>query len=88
MTRDDPTDVLIELLKRVPILSIDVEAAKARGDEAQLEYAAAVTLWTFRAAKAVSEIQQSQLAHARHAAPDAFARAAEASALMRSPAAE
>lgn len=83
MMRDDPTDVLINLIRRVPILAIDVEAAKASGDEAQLEYAAAVTLWTSRAAKAVSEIQQSQLAHGRHAAPDAFARIATASALTQ-----
>ena len=88
MTRDDPTALLIALIRCVPVHAIDPQAAEDRGDYAALGYARAMAAWRHQAAQAVAEIRQGNAACARHAAPDAFSRAAEASALMRVPAAE
>lgn len=88
MTRDDPAALLIALLRRVPFLAVDLQAAEARGDHAAIAYAKAMAAWRDEAAQAVAEIRQGNATCARHAAPDAFARAAEASAALRPQAAE
>ena len=88
MTRDDPTDVLIALIRCVPVHGIDLQAAEARGDFAALGYARAMAAWRHQAAQAVAEIRQGSTACARHQAPDAFTRTATVSALMRPQAAE
>ena len=81
MTRDNPTDALIALLRCVPVHAIDPQAAEARGDHAAIGYARAMAAWRREAALALAQAEDSRL-------PDAFSRVATATALMRQPAAE
>lgn len=78
MMRDDPTAVLIGLIQRVPIL-----AAEAEGDVPAIAYQRAIKAWQREAAEAIAEARLSSPARGRHAAPDAFARIATASALTQ-----
>ena len=81
MMRDDPTVALIGLIQRVPILAIDAETAEAEGDVPAIAYQRAIRAWQRDAAEAIAEARLSSPGHGRHAAPDAFARIAMASAL-------
>jgi hypothetical protein len=76
----DSTEWLADLIRRVPILAVDVPAAQRAGDHAALAYAEAVDMWRAEAALAIAEADQSPV--------DAFVRAATASELMRQLAAE
>lgn len=91
MSRDEPADVLIRLIRlirRVPVHVIDVPTAEAKSDHAAIAYARAIEAWRAEAAEAIADARLSSPAHGRHAAPDAFARTATVSALMRPQAAE
>lgn len=83
MNRDDPTDALVRLIWRVPVLAIDVPAAQQAGDDAAVAYARAIEAWRREAAQAVAAAMAISPAQGRHAVPDAFARAAMASALTQ-----
>ena len=74
------TDVhaLADLIRRVPVLAIDIDAARRAGDHAALAYAAAFERWRREAAAALIEAEDD-------GPPDAFARIAAAAALMRQP---
>ncbi|KQS66490.1 hypothetical protein ASG32_30665 [Methylobacterium sp. Leaf361] len=76
MMRDDPTAVLIGLIQRVPILAVEAES-----DAPAIAYQRAIRAWQREAAEVIAEARLSSPAHGRHTAPDAFARAAVASAL-------
>ena len=81
MTRDDPSQVLAALIRRVPVHAVDVPAAQRAGDAAAVAYASAMAAWRMEAAQAVTAAMATSPCRGRHAVPDAFARVAMASAL-------
>lgn len=83
--RDDPSQILAALIRRVPVHAVDVPAAERAGDAAAVAYAAAIEAWRAEASQAVAAAMSGSPARGRHAAPDAFARIATASALTRLP---
>lgn len=86
MTRDDPTARLISIIKRVPVLAMDIEAARRTGDHAAIAYAQAIAEWRAEAAEAITQARESSPSLDRYVMPDAFKRIAAASSLMRAPA--
>lgn len=58
MTRDDPTALLIAIVRRVPVLAIDLPAAEARGDHDQVAYHRAMQAWRAEASAAIAELQR------------------------------
>ncbi|KQS77543.1 hypothetical protein ASG32_26240 [Methylobacterium sp. Leaf361] len=82
MTRDDPSQILATLLCRVPVHAVDVPTAQRAGDAA-VAYASAMAAWCREAAQAVAAAMVTSPGHGHHAAPDAFARIATASALTQ-----
>ncbi len=83
------TEWLADLIRRVPIHAINVAAAQRGGDAVALAYVRAIQEWRDEAALAIAETeQQSRRAGSRHQRPDAYARAAAASALLQLDAAE
>ena len=83
------TEWLADLIRRVPVHVVDVAAAQRAGDTAALAYARTFQEWRDEAALAIAEIEQHSLhAGSRHQRPDAYARAAAASALLQLDAAE
>lgn len=69
---------LADLIQRVPILSVDLREAEKAGDADRLAYGRAVQVWQAEAALALSEAHQPATDE-----PDAYARTATASALLR-----
>ena len=88
MNRDDPTEILAGLIWRVPIHAIDLDAARRAGDDTAVAYAAAIEAWRREAAQAIAQAMATSPRHGRHVTPDAYARTATVSALMRPQAAE
>lgn len=84
MTRDDPTEALVDLVWRVPVHVIDVPAAQQAGDTAAVAYASAIEAWRREAAQAIAQALATSPAQGRHALPDAFERTATVSALTQS----
>lgn len=80
----DPTEALVDLVWGVPVLVINLDAARRAGDDAALSYANAMAAWRAEAAQAVAAALATSPAEGRHAAPDAFERTATVSALTRS----
>lgn len=79
---------LADLIGRVPVLAIDVAEAKRTGNVAAIAYAEAICRWQEEAALAVAEAAQVRASGSGSRKPDAFARTANAAALMRLDAAE
>ncbi|TXM65673.1 hypothetical protein FV226_24590 [Methylobacterium sp. WL12] len=74
---------LADLLKRAPLMHVDMQEAEKAGDAARLAYGRAVQAWRAEVALALTEAH-----HPATDEPDAFARTATASALLRLEAAE
>jgi hypothetical protein len=83
MTRDTTTELLIHLIQRVPVLTIDMKAAEARGNFPALAYKHVITAWLREAAEALAEIQEGSPPQGDRNSPDADARAAAAFEMMR-----
>lgn len=78
------TEWLADLIRRAPVHVVDIAAAQRAGDAAALAYARAIKEWQDEAAVAIAEAEQhSGLSPLRQQPPDAYARAAAASALLR-----
>lgn len=58
MTRDDTTDMLIDLIRRTPVLPIDVKTAQAEGDLPAIAYQRAVKACQREATAAVAKIRE------------------------------
>ncbi|MHC2108564.1 hypothetical protein [Methylobacterium sp. CM6246] len=58
MTRDDTTDMLIDLIRRTPVLPIDVKTVQAEGDLPATAYQRAVTECQREATAPVAKIRE------------------------------
>jgi len=58
MMRDDPSDTLIDLIRRTPVLPIDVKTAQTEGDLPTIAYPRAVTGWQREATAAVPKLRE------------------------------
>ena len=84
----DPSEILAAMIWRVPVHVIDIDAARRAGDDAAVAYANAIEAWRREAAQAIAQAMATSPGHGRHVTPDAYARTATVSALMRPQAAE
>lgn len=58
MMRDDPSDTLIDLIRRTPVLPIDVKTAQTEGDLPTIAYPRGVTGWQRAATAAVPKLRE------------------------------
>jgi hypothetical protein len=65
--RDDPSQILAALFRRVPVHAIDVPAAQRAGNIAAVAYASAMAEWRREAAQAVVATLTSSPGHGCHA---------------------
>lgn len=56
--RDTTTELLIDLIQRVPVHVVDTETAEARGDVPAIAYQRAIRAWQREAAEAIVEIRE------------------------------
>lgn len=79
---------LADIIERAPIYVVDLEEARRTGNTAAIAYAKAVRRWQDEAALAIAESVQVRSSGSGSKKLDAFARTANAAALMRLDAAE